>query len=194
MHGESQRCYATVLFADIHAFLPLAENMDPEELICLVNCWFELTEPIIEFHGGIIDKYIGDCVMAFFRDSDNNHDSAKRSVKAAIEIGRSLYRFNVEKDMEVPMQLHIGINTGTVISGMVGGIHNRQHTVMGDVVNIAARLEDISEEGQILVGQATYEDTKDEFEYQQVNPLNIKDIKKNSIYELLPVWSKFTRS
>ena len=194
MHGESQRCYATVFFADIHGFLSLAGNMDPEELICLVNCWFELTEPIIEFYGGIVDKYIGDCVMAFFKDSDKNHDSAKRAVKAAIEVRRSLYRFNAEKDMAIPMQLHIGINTGIVISGMVGGIHNRQITVMGDVVNIAARLEDISKEGQILVGLTTYEDTKDEFEYQQINPISIEDKRKISVYELLPVWSKFRRS
>ena len=193
MHGESQRCYASVLFADIHGFLPLSETMDPEELVCLVNCWFELTEPIIELHGGIIDKYIGDSIMAFFLDIGQNRESSKKAVRAAIEIGRSLYRFNVEKKLTVPIQLHMGINTGMIVSGMVGGVHKREHTVMGDTVNIASRLEDMSKEGQILVGYNTYIETKDDFDYEQSTSLFLKDIEGIPVFELLPVWNKFKR-
>lgn len=193
MHGESQRCYATILFADIHGFLPLSESMDPEELVCLVNCWFELTEPIIELHGGIIDKYIGDSIMAFFLDTGQKRESAQKAVRTAIEIGRSLYRFNVEKKLTIPMQLHMGINTGLIISGMVGGVHKREHTVMGDTVNIASRLEDMSDEGQILVGYNTYIETQDDFDYKQSKPLILKNNQEISVYELLPVWNKFRR-
>jgi class 3 adenylate cyclase len=188
-HSETQSHIATVLFTDIHGFVHMANTMKPDDLICLINCWFEIAEPVIDFYGGTIDKFIGDCVMAVFGVPENRHDDPQRAVRAAIEIRKALYRFNVEKNLTVPMELHIGINTGVVVAGVVGGIRKREPTVIGDTVNIAAQLEDISEEGQILVGSATYEATKGEFEYREVKHFLLKSSRRTiPVYELVPVY------
>ncbi len=194
-HTDTVRCFTTVLFADIHGFIQMSERMDPIELVSIMNDWFEMMEYIVTVQQGTIDKFVGDCVMALFGCPQHAPDAPKRAVRAAIDMRRSLYNFNVEKRLSVPMDLHIGINTGAVVGGMVGGLKKREFTVMGDTVNVASRLEDLSEEGQILVGAQTYEETRDEFEYRTIGPVAISGKSKEiTVYELQPVWSAFKGS
>jgi adenylate cyclase len=193
-HTDTSRCFATVLFADIHGFIRMSERMDPIGLVSTMNDWFEMMEHIVDLHQGTIDKFVGDCVMALFGCPKHIADAPKRAVRAAIDMRRSLYNFNVEKRLSIPMDLHIGINTGAVVAGMVGGRNSRQFTVMGDTVNIASRLQDMSEEGQILVGAQTYEEIRDEFDYRKIGFRTIGSRStKVEVYELQPIWSAFKR-
>ncbi len=191
-HSQTRRCFATVLFADIHGFIRMSESIDPIELVSIMNDWFEMMEFIVTRQGGTIDKFVGDSVMALFGCPNHLPDASKKAVAAAIDMRRSLYNFNVEKQLSVPMDLHIGINTGVVVAGMVGSQSRREFTVMGDTVNVASRLEDMSDEGQILVGPRTYEETRGDYDYREFGRVSIRGrSEETTVYELNPVWSTF---
>ena len=171
---ESQRRQATVIFADISGFTAMSEKLDPEEVTEVVNDCFAMVERIVHDLGGTIDKYIGDAVMALFGADRALENAPRRAVTAAIEIRAGLARLNQERRLPAPLAVHIGVNSGLVIAGEVGGEKKRHFTVMGDTVNLAARLEDASEKGQIFVGPATYAETKGDFEYRPTKPLSLK--------------------
>jgi class 3 adenylate cyclase/tetratricopeptide (TPR) repeat protein len=171
---ESQRRQATVFFADISGFTAMSERLDPEDVTDIMNGCFAMVERIVHEHGGQVDKYIGDAVMALFGASQALENAARRAVLASMEIRSGLEQFNRERDLPVPLQVHIGVNSGLVIAGEVGGQVKREFTVMGDTVNLAARLEDASEKGQIFVGPSTWAATREDFEYKPTKPLSLK--------------------
>src|SRR5208283_292420 len=150
---------ATVMFADISGFTAMSEMMDPEEVTSLINDCFFMMEACIERHGGTIDKFIGDSVMVVFGVPKALEDAPQKAVNTAIELRNGLHSFNMRKNLATPLNIHIGINTGPVVSGMIGGDRKQDFTVMGDAVNLASRLEAASQTGQILVGPATYKAT-----------------------------------
>jgi len=187
VNQESERRLTTVLFADISGFTAMSEKMDPEEVTVLMNSCFLMMEKIIEKYGGTIDKFIGDCVMATFGAPSAIENAAQKAVQTGLEIQTGLHRFNREKNFEVHLDVHVGINTGTVVAGRVGGDRKREYTVMGDTVNIASRLEGISKKGQILVGPDTYNAAKSRFEFRKLKPLSLKGKSEIlPVYELLP--------
>ncbi len=183
---ESERRLATVMFADISGFTAMSEKMDPEDVTSIMNDCFAMMEEIIEKHEGTIDKFIGDCVMVLFGLPNAIESASQKALSSAIEIRKGLYRFNIEKNLKIPLDIHMGVNSGIVVAGMVGGENKQEYTVMGDTVNLAARLEDTSRKGQILVGHVTYGSTKDKFRYRYLKPLTLKG-KENTVpaYELL---------
>ena len=183
---ESERRQATIMFADISGFTTISDNMDPEEATSLMNECFSMMGQAIESHGGIIDKFMGDCVMAVFGAPVAIEDAPRKAVNSAIEIRSSISRFNKEKRLAQTLGIHIGINTGEVISGDVGSQTKREYTVMGDAVNMASRLEDLSEKGQILVGLDTYRSTRSDFVYRELSSVFVKGKEEPVyIYELL---------
>ena len=185
---ESERRIATVMFADISGFTAMSEKMDPEQVTCTMNDCFCMMGDCIETHGGTIDKFIGDCVMVLFGVPKALEDAPQKAVNAAIEIRNRLYKFNKDKKLSIPLNIHIGINTGPVVSGMVGSETKQDFTVMGDTVNLASRLEDASQVGQILVGPATYKATKQGFTYKTLPPIALKGkAEPVPVYELLSV-------
>ena len=185
---ESERRIATVMFADISGFTAMSEKMDPEQVTCTMNDCFCMMGDCIETHGGTIDKFIGDCVMVLFGIPKALEDAPQKAVNAAIEIRNRLYKFNKEKNLSIPLNIHIGINTGPVVAGMVGSDQKQEFTVMGDAVNLASRLEDASQVGQILVGPATYKATKQGFTYKTLPPIALKGkAEPVPVYELLSV-------
>ena len=185
---ESERRIATVMFADISGFTAMSEKMDPEQVTCTMNDCFCMMEGCIKTHGGTIDKFIGDCVMVLFGVPKALEDAPQKAVNTAIELRNRLYKFNQEKNLSIPLNLHIGINTGPVLAGMVGGFDKQEYTVMGDAVNLASRLEDASQVGQILVGPATYKATKTGFKYKTLQPITLKGkAEPVLVYELLSV-------
>ena len=185
---ESERRIATVMFADISGFTAMGEKMDPEQVTCVMNDCFCMMEDCIEHHGGTIDKFIGDCVMVLFGIPKALEDAPQKAVNTAIELRNRLNKFNKEKNLSIPLNIHIGINTGPVVAGMVGGDKKQDFTVMGDAVNLASRLEDASQVGQILVGPATYKATKHGFQYKTLPPIALKGkAEPVPVYELLSI-------
>ena len=191
---ESERRIATVMFADISGFTAMSEKMDPEQVTCVMNDCFCMMGECIKTHGGTIDKFIGDCVMVLFGLPKALEDAPQKAVNTAIELRNRLYQFNKEKSLAIPLNIHIGINTGPVVAGMVGSEDKKDFTVMGDTVNLASRLEDASLVGQILVGPATYKATKTGFKYKTLPPVTLKGkADPVPVYELLSVKETLSR-
>jgi class 3 adenylate cyclase/tetratricopeptide (TPR) repeat protein len=194
MQKESERRLATVMFADISGFTAMSEKMDPEEVTCTMNDCFCMMGECIAKHGGTIDKFIGDCVMALFGVPKALEDTPQKAVNTAIELRNCLQKFNREKNLTIPLNLHIGINTGPVLAGMVGSDKKQDYTVMGDTVNLASRLEDASRVGQILVGSSTYEATRAGFRYRALEPIALKGkAEPVPVYELLSIKETLSR-
>ncbi|MEW6269457.1 MAG: adenylate/guanylate cyclase domain-containing protein [Thermodesulfobacteriota bacterium] len=186
--AEGQRREATVLFADVAGFTAMSERLDPEDVTQVMNACFEMVERIVCEHGGTVDKYIGDCVMAIFGAPHAIEHAAERAVSAALAIRSGLVSFNDAHELPVRLEVHSGINSGLVIAGGVGGHIKKDYTVMGDTVNLASRLEDASEKGQILVGPRTFAYTRDSFEYRELPPLSLKGkARAVQAYEVLSV-------
>ena len=101
-------------------------------------------------------------------------NSAQKALHTAIEIKEELYRFNMDHKPVIPLDIHVGINSGNVVAGTVGGKNKRDYTVMGDTVNVAARLEGASHTGQILAGPETYYATKNRFHFNALKPVALK--------------------
>lgn len=171
---ESRRRQVTVLFADVSGFTDMSERMDAEDVTAVMNSCFKLLEQVIREHGGVVDKYIGDSVMALFGAPRAIENAPRRALAAALEMRVALAQFNSRERLGTPLDVHMGINTGEVIAGDVGGEVKRDFTVMGDTVNLAARLEDASTHGKIFVGPTTYFFTRDDFEFRPLPPLVLK--------------------
>ncbi len=158
-----------MLFADVVGFTPLSEDLDPEQVKNLLDRCFEGLSADITSHGGRIDKIVGDEIMAVFGAPIAHEDDPERAVRAALQMQRSLAQHAEETGSEVRMR--IGINTGEVV---VGGQRGGDVTALGDVVNIAKRLQTEAPPGEIFVGPTTYTSTKEVIAYDEVGPLNIK--------------------
>ncbi|MDT8272044.1 MAG: adenylate/guanylate cyclase domain-containing protein [Desulfomonilia bacterium] len=171
---EGERKNVTVMFADISGFTAMSEKLDAEEVTEIMNECFSMMEMCIEEHGGTIDKFMGDCVMALFGAPRAMEDGPHRALNTALEIRKRLREFNDLKHLATPLDIHIGINTGPVIAGMMGGDRRQDFTVMGDTVNLASRMESTAKTGEILVTENTYHETEGYFDFEDVGPLTVK--------------------
>jgi class 3 adenylate cyclase/tetratricopeptide (TPR) repeat protein len=186
VHTESERRQATILFADISGFTSMSEKMDPELVTSTMNECFKGLGAIVERNGGVIDKFIGDCIMVLFGVPKAVEDSPRRAVQTALEMRDCIQESRRTRSAQADLDIHIGINTGEVISGDVGSEQKREYTVMGDAVNLASRLKDAAPKGRIYVGPQTHRQTKEGFEYKDLEPIALKG-KENPVlvYELL---------
>jgi class 3 adenylate cyclase/tetratricopeptide (TPR) repeat protein len=171
---DSDRRLVTVMFADISGFTSMSEKMDPEMVTDIMNECFCFMGECIEKHGGTIDKFIGDCVMALFGALKTLEDAPHRAIETALEMKNKLIRFNEDKRLLTPLSFHIGINTGPVIAGMVGSDLKQDFTVMGDTVNLASRMEGAAETGTILVAENTYRLTEGYFDFEPMGEVKVK--------------------
>ncbi len=160
-----ERREVTVMFADIVAFTGLAERIEPETTVAILNELFTIAREIIHRNGGIVDKFIGDCVMAVFGAPRAGDNDAVAAIRTAEDLVRWLDAGNRRwrKTYNIELQLAIGINTGPAVAGYIGSEKQLQYTVIGDTVNVAARLEVMAKPGQILISQATRDRIGDEF-------------------------------
>lgn len=152
-----QRANVTVLFADVVGFTPLAESREPERMVALLNELFSVLTEIVFRHGGTVDKFIGDCIMAVWGAPVPQEDHARRALSAAEDMMRFLEAANDDwkQRYDVEVRLGIGVNSGEAIVGNIGSDKRMEYTVIGDVVNVAARLEAIAAPNQVLVADAT---------------------------------------
>src|SRR4051812_37678857 len=160
-----ERRWVTVLFADISGYTAMAERMDAELVKSMVDRCLRRLGGEVERFGGTVDKYIGDNVMAIFGAPVAHEDDAERAVRAALAMQEAI----VEIDPE--LQLRVGVNTGDVLAGSVA---ESGYTVIGDTVNVAARLQAAAEVGSVTVGQRTMRATRDAIEYRALEPLELK--------------------
>ncbi len=186
--ASAERKQVTVMFADISGFTAMSEKLDPEEVRSLINACFERLGAVIDRYQGHIDKFIGDEIMALFGAPMTHENDPERALRAALEMMVVLEEFNAEYGAVIPkpLALHFGINTGLVIAGGIGTRHRQDYSVMGDTVNLAARLEDLSETGEILAGEDTYRLTASLFEFEALKPVSLKGKQKPvQVYRLL---------
>jgi class 3 adenylate cyclase/tetratricopeptide (TPR) repeat protein len=173
---SEERRIVTVLFADIANSTPLADVLDPEELRGLLSAFFAAMSREIHRHGGTVEKYIGDAIMAVFGLPTAHEDDPIRALRAALAMRRALARFNDERRAADPaatlLQMRIGVNTGEVVaaSGTVDA-DGRDFLVTGDAVNVAARLEQEAAPDAIVVGARTYRATSGAVRYRALQPV-----------------------
>jgi class 3 adenylate cyclase/tetratricopeptide (TPR) repeat protein len=153
-HATEVRKTVTVVFCDVTGSTSLGERLDPESLRRVMSRYFEEMKVVIERHGGTVEKFIGDAVMAVFGIPSVHEDDALRAVRAAAEMREALRTLNkeLERDRGVTIDSRIGVNTGEVVAG---DRDPGQTLVTGDAVNVAARLEQAAAPGEILIGEAT---------------------------------------
>jgi class 3 adenylate cyclase/tetratricopeptide (TPR) repeat protein len=167
-----ERRKATVLFADLSGYTAVAERMDPETVKSMVDrALRRLAEEVVRY-GGRIDKYIGDNVMGVFGAPVAHEDDPERAVRAALAMQAAMDEVNedIGASTDASFLLRIGINSGEVLAGQVGG----DYTVMGDPVNVAARLQAAARPGSVTVGEITHRLTRGAIEYEELEPLELK--------------------
>ena len=157
---REQRKTVTVLFCDVTGSTSLGESVDPEALRALLARYFDRMKAIVERHGGTVEKFIGDAVMAVFGVPVLHEDDALRAVRAAAEMRDAL--------PELGLQARLGVTTGEVVTG------TEERLVTGDAVNVAARFEQAAPPGEVLIGQPTLALVGDAAEVEPVEPLELK--------------------
>lgn len=180
----------TVFFSDIADFTPLAESLPIEEIMPDLSAYFDIISKIILNQQGTIDKYIGDSIMAFWGAPNESADQSVQACTAALLCQNALAQFNLkrEKDAKPVFFTRIGIHTGSVIVGNIGTQERMNYTVMGDVVNEAARLQQVNKiyHTSILISEEVHKKIEDQF---LLRPLDIVAVKGKSnkvkIYELM---------
>ncbi len=158
--AAEQRKTVTILFCDLTGSTSLGESLDPEALRVLLARYFERMKGIVERHGGTVEKFIGDAVMAVFGIPVLHEDDALRAVRAAVEMRDAL--------PELGLRGRIGVMTGEVVTGTA------ERLATGDAVNVAARLEQAARPGEVLIGQPTLELVREALEFETLAPLALK--------------------
>lgn len=177
---QGDRRQVTVIFADLSGFTALNDAAktpaEVEQVVRLINDLLKSLSAAIYEYDGYIDKYIGDEIMALFGAPVAHENDPELALRAALAMMERLAEFNAHPPFPLPepLGMHMGINTGTVIAGMVGTDRKRSYTVMGDVVNVAARLESASTRGQIFVNEDTYSLTNRLFVFEEKAPIKVK--------------------
>jgi adenylate cyclase len=186
--GETLK--VTILFTDIRSFTSISEKMEAHALVALLNEYFTDMVTVIIKEDGVVDKYIGDAIMAVFGAPVQRKDDPLRAVRAAVYMRMGLKKLNQRLVARgVPaIRTGIGIHTGDVVAGNIGSEQRMEYTVIGDAVNLASRLESNTKEvgADILISEDTYEAVKDHVEVRKVRELTVKGrIQPVMTYEVL---------
>ncbi|QED29515.1 FHA domain-containing protein [Microvenator marinus] len=184
--GELRR--ATVMFADIRGFTTISERMPPQEVVNLLNEYFELMVDIIFKYEGTLDKFVGDEIMAVWGAPITRPDDTERAVRAAVEMQQAMRRFNEAQDLSgnVGFEIGIGLNTGEVVAGYMGSTKSMNYTVMGDTVNTAARFCSTAGPQDVLIGENTFREVGFLFDLEKLPPTKLKGkLEHVDIYRVL---------
>lgn len=174
---KNQRKTLTVMFADIRSFTALSEQMKPEEVVTMLNEYFTIMVEIVFSCNGMLDKFVGDQLMAVFGHMSGDAEGAKNGVLAALKMQQeteALMRKRAGEHLPT-FQIGIGINTGSAIIGNVGSENRMDYTVIGDTVNAAARLEEQAKAGEIIIGEQTYKHMPDSIQVKNRLELPVKN-------------------
>jgi class 3 adenylate cyclase/tetratricopeptide (TPR) repeat protein len=194
--AQDVRKTVTVLFSDVVGSTPLGERLDPETLRRLMSRYFDRMKGVVERHGGVVEKFIGDAVMAVFGIPAVHEDDALRAVRAAVEMREGLTDLNRELQREhgVTVEARTGVNTGEVVAGDPAA---GRTLATGDAINTAARLQQAAGPGEILLGAPTFRLVRDAVRIEPVDALSLKGkgtpVEAFSLLEVLPVAEAITR-
>jgi class 3 adenylate cyclase/predicted ATPase len=170
-----ERRLVTALFADISGFTPLADRLDPEQLVEIIDPIITRLSSVVGRYEGYVDKFAGDALLAFFGAPVSHEDDAQRALLVALDMQREMRAIVQEMPSDVrDLTLHVGINTGHVIARVVGSDVRLDYSVLGDAANLAQRLESAAPGGATYVGEATYRLTKSRFDLEPVGELALK--------------------
>jgi adenylate cyclase len=169
-----ERRLVTVLFADIAGFTALADRLEPEVLVEVIDPVLATMSTVITNYGGHVSKYAGDALLAFFGAPQAHEDDAVRALLAAREMNLEVERLAPSMPELGAIALHIGVNTGHVVTGFRGGEVGLDYSVLGDAVNVAQRLEAAGGAGDVYVGELTYLLSRDSFRFEEVGALTLK--------------------
>src|SRR5437879_9754815 len=167
--GDERRV-VSVVFADLVGFTTLSEAMDPEQVKNLVDSCFERLAADITAFGGRVDKIVGDAIVALFGAPVAHEDDAERAVRAALQMQETVA--GMGSGLSTDVLLRVGVNTGVVLVGAVRG--GGDYTAMGDVVNVASRLQGLAEPGQVIVGPLTHAATQQVVQYEPLGPVQAR--------------------
>jgi adenylate cyclase len=181
-------CCVTMLFSDIRGFTSMSEQLNPEIVVQILNEYFADMTPIVFDHHGLLDKFMGDGMMALFGVPYPTDDAASNAVSAAIAMQRGMAALN--EDLKTlglsEITVGIGINTGTVTVGYIGSRERTDYTAIGDAVNLAARLEKQAEPGQIIISRSTLDAIGNKFPVRPCDRVMVKGKQESvEIYEVL---------
>jgi class 3 adenylate cyclase len=171
---DNETIEGTVVFIDICGFTTISENAAPDAVVSLINSYFDEMVKEIMDQGGYIDKFIGDAIMAVFRDEYH----LDRALDAALAVRNKINNLPaIGKDLKFKPKVSIGIKSGEMISGNIGSISLKRldYTVIGDTVNTAARLQDIAGENQIVICEGCYEKVKEAFRCEKIGDITLKN-------------------
>ena len=173
-NGESRQI--TILFSDIRGFTTLSEKRTPQEIVELLNRYFTLQVEVVFRHGGSLDKFIGDCIMAFWGAPLDDPQHAQHAVAAALEMADVLQRFKQELgEQDSDFDVGIGIHSGPAVVGLIGSEQRREYTAIGDTVNLGSRIEGLTKGvSRILVSRETKELCGDVFDFTPHGSFKVK--------------------
>jgi adenylate cyclase len=168
LEGEGRTREVTLLFSDIRGFTTLSETRPPEEVVAILNRYFTRQVEVIFRHGGSLDKFIGDAIMAFWGAPLDDPEHARRAVACALDMADELFAFKAELgEAGAGFDVGIGIHSGPAVVGLIGSERRREYTSIGDTVNLASRIEGLTKEAgrRILVSRETMERCQGAFDF-----------------------------
>jgi adenylate cyclase len=167
---------ATVLFCDIRGFTAMSETLPPQDVVAMLNEYFEDMVEIVFRYGGSLDKFIGDEIMAVWGAPIRTDNHCAQAVRAAVRMQRALVAFNERREAagQRPIQCGIGVNTGELVAGYMGSSRAMDYTVIGDVVNTASRLCSAAAAGEVIVSRGVVEQMGDLLRYEQLPARSLK--------------------
>jgi class 3 adenylate cyclase/CHASE2 domain-containing sensor protein len=173
---KGKRVKTTIFYSDIRGFTAMSETMTPEEIYGQLNEYFEEMCTIIFEYGGYVDKFIGDCVMAVFSAPYQTPDDARNAVISAVKQQDKIRELSAKWMAEGKREFTVGmgVNTGDVVMGNLGASSRMNYTVIGDNVNVAARLYNVAVGGEIIISESTYQEVKDLVEVDELEPVAVK--------------------
>ncbi len=177
IEGAGQQREVTLLFSDIRGFTSLSEKRRPEEVVALLNRYFSLQVDVVFRHGGSLDKFIGDCIMALWGAPLDDRDHARRAVACALDMADTLAVFKREfGEGATDFDVGIGVHSGPAVVGLIGSEKRREYTAIGDTVNLASRIEGLTKDAKrrILVSRDTMEQCADAFDFVSCGTFPVK--------------------